>query len=513
MERSTSSSQPLQSPQSYQDSHLSRNYHAALHTPLVDILGCEYPVLLAGMGGVSRHELAAAVSNAGGFGCLGMVREPSALIRREVEAYRALSHRPFAVNIIPASTDRTALKEQVATCLSLKVPAMTLFWDVDKDLVRHLKAEGMLVLHQVGTLKAAEDALNAGVDAIIVQGVEAGGHIHGLTSIMGLLPEVVAMSTVPVIASGGVASGNALVATLALGAQGVSCGAAFLATHESYAHTHHKERIVKAHADDTLISHQFFRNWTIPAAVRILNNAVTRGEYQAEYDARQTPVIAEQDGGPVYLFATDSPLRDGTGKLDDMPIYAGQSCGQIHDIVSAAERVHQIMAEASACLDRLSGIVSPSKPVPPKTATTKPAATEITSKDSDFSSTALLVRELMAAERAGARIMAMSLQQAGNKKHRDILQQLHRGEAESCRRLRACHVHLGMALDHDIGDFYQKCMAISDMDERLALVARGQRWVARKIREYLPSCPDDFIRHQFRAILQLHEEQYEEKQA
>jgi nitronate monooxygenase len=331
----------------------SLSLHPALRTPLVDILGCEYPILLAGMGGVSRHELAAAVSNAGGFGCMGMVREPSALIRREVEAYRQLSSRPFAINIIPASTDPAVLKEQVATCLSLKVPAIELFWDVDKPLVRHLKAEGVLVLHQVGTRQAAEDAIQAGADVIIVQGIEAGGHIHGLTSLFGLLPEVVAISPVPVVASGGIASGQALVAALALGAQGVNIGTAFLATHESYAHLHHKERIVKAQADDTVFSHQFFRNWTIPAAVRVLENAVTRGDYQKEYETRQTPVIAQQDGGSVYLFATDSPLRDGVGQLDDMPIYAGQSCGQVHDIVSAKERLHQMLDQANTCLKQL----------------------------------------------------------------------------------------------------------------------------------------------------------------
>ncbi|HCL3525254.1 TPA: nitronate monooxygenase, partial [Pseudomonas aeruginosa] len=103
--------------------------HAALHTPLVDLLGCSVPIISAGMGGVARHELAAAVSNAGGFGCLGMVREPVALIRHEVQAYRALSERPFAVNLIPAATPTELLTEQVRVCLELQVPAIALFWD------------------------------------------------------------------------------------------------------------------------------------------------------------------------------------------------------------------------------------------------------------------------------------------------------------------------------------------------------------------------------------------------
>lgn len=329
--------------------------HPALRTPLLDVLGCSVPVLLAGMGGVSRHELAAAVSNAGGFGCLGMVREPVALIQREIENYRRLSDKPFAVNLIPAATEPSLLKAQIDTCLALGVRSFVFFWDVDSALVKHLKAEGIQVLHQVGTRAAAEHAISAGVDALIVQGYEAGGHIHGTSSLFGLLPEIAAISPVPIVASGGIASGQAVVAAMALGAQGVSCGTAFLATQESYAHEHHKQRVCQAQADDTVFTTLFYRNWHYPAPVRVLQNAVTRGAYADLHAARQTPAIAEQDGGPVYLFATDSPLRDATGRLDDMPIYAGQSCGQVHDIVSASERLWQMVNEAHACLERFTG--------------------------------------------------------------------------------------------------------------------------------------------------------------
>lgn len=329
--------------------------HPALHTPLLKLLGCDVPVLLAGMGGVSRHELAAAVSNAGGFGCLGMVREPVTLIEQEVAAYRRLSSKPFAINLIPVATDPALLKAQINACLKLGVRSLVFFWDVDTALVKHLKAEGLQIIHQVGTRSAAEAALEAGVDALMVQGYEAGGHIHGHSTLFGLLPEICAISPVPVIASGGIASGQALVAAMALGAQGASCGTAFLATHESYAHEHHKTRIRDAGSDDTVFTTLFYRNWHYPAPVRVLQNAVTRGDYAEQHAARQTPVIAEQDGGPVYLFATDSPLRGATGRLDDMPIYAGQSCGQVRDIVSAAERLQQIVNEANSCLQRFEG--------------------------------------------------------------------------------------------------------------------------------------------------------------
>jgi nitronate monooxygenase len=321
--------------------------HPALKTPLLKTLGCELPIMLAGMGGVARHKLAAAVCEAGGFGVMGMVREPVALIEAEVQALRELTDRRFAVNLIPASTKPDLLREQVAACLRLQVPAMVLFWDVDKALVRHLKAEGVQVIHQVGSERDADLALNAGVDVLIVQGYEAGGHVRGTTSLSGLLPMVAAKSPVPVVASGGIASGRALVAALALGAQGASLGTALLATHESNAHPHHQERVLAAGADDTLYTTIFALNWHEPAPVRVLKNAVTEGKYR---HADPDTIIGQQDGQPVYLYSTDSPLADATGQLDDMALYCGQSCGQLDQACSAAERIASIINEATELL-------------------------------------------------------------------------------------------------------------------------------------------------------------------
>lgn len=309
--------------------------------------------MLAGMGGVARHKLVAAVCQAGGFGVMGMVREPVALIEAEVQALRELTDRRFAVNLIPASTRPDLLREQVAACLRLQVPAMVLFWDVDKSLVRHLKEEGVQVIHQVGNERDADLALEAGADVLIVQGYEAGGHVRGTTSLFGLLPVIAAKSPVPVVASGGIASGRALTAALALGAQGASLGTALLATHESNAHHHHQQRVLAARADDTLYTTIFARNWHEPAPVRVLKNAVTDGKYR---HTDPDTIIGQQDGQPVYLFSTDSPLLDATGQLDDMALYCGQSCGQFDRVCSAAERIASIINEAAGLL-RSSGWV------------------------------------------------------------------------------------------------------------------------------------------------------------
>ncbi len=133
-----------------------------LYTPLCDVLGCDVPILLAGMGGVARWELAAAVANAGGYAMLGMVREDPDLIAREVTALRAATDRNFAVNVIPAATEAGLLDRQIGRCLDLGVRDFTFFWDVVPEAVARVKAAGCKVLHQVGTVEAARQAEGRG---------------------------------------------------------------------------------------------------------------------------------------------------------------------------------------------------------------------------------------------------------------------------------------------------------------------------------------------------------------
>jgi len=326
-----------------------------LSTPLCALLGCEVPILLAGMGGVARWELAAAVANAGGFAQLGMVREDPALIATEVRALQAATDRPFAVNVIPSATEPGLLDRQIGTCLDLGVGTFSYFWDVVPEVVRRAKAAGAQVIHQVGTPDAARMAEDAGADALIAQGVEAGGHIHGETGMLQLVETVVRAASVPVVASGGIASGAGLVAALAAGAQGVQCGTAFLATTESFAHDYHKTRVTGARAQDTLRTDIFVLNWPAHAAVRVIGNSVTRplGFHLMGHDPDALPreVIADEGGRPILRYSTDSPLRITTGDLEAMALFAGQGVDAINDIPPAAERLHRIVAEAEAILN------------------------------------------------------------------------------------------------------------------------------------------------------------------
>jgi nitronate monooxygenase len=325
-----------------------------LRTPLCDLLGCEVPVLLAGMGGVARAELAAAVARAGGYAMLGMVRESPELIETEIRAYRAATDRPFAVNVIPSATDPALLQAQIARCLDLGVRAFTFFWDVLPEVIAQVKREGCLVLHQVGTLAAARQAEAAGADVIIAQGIEAGGHVHGRTGAFALAEAVLDGAGVPVVVSGGITTGRGLAAALTLGAQGVQCGTAFLATTESWAHDYHKGRVVAAGADDTVLTDVFVLNWPKGAAVRVLGNSVTAGldGQLMGHDPATLPreVIAHDSGQPLLRYSTDSPMRHTSGALEEMALYAGQGVGAIRDVVPAADRLRRIVQEARDCL-------------------------------------------------------------------------------------------------------------------------------------------------------------------
>jgi nitronate monooxygenase len=329
-------------------------HRTPLKTQVCRLLGCDYPIVCAGMGGVARSELVAAVVAAGGYGLLGMVRESPDLIRREIAAVRARTDRHFGVNLIPFGTEPALLDEELAACFEAKAHSLCFFWDVRPDLIQRARAAGCKVLYQVGRLSDAIAAATAGADVIICQGVEAGGHVHGDVSSLVLLPQIVRAVEVPVIVSGGFATGGGLVAAFALGAQGIQCGTAFLATHESFAHEFHKQRIVQATSEQTVHSDVFAINWPPRSPVRTLANSATEA-YRDDLwghgpDDFPREVIGHEEQRPIYKFSTDSPLRNMTGDFEAMAPFAGQVCGLIEDVCPAGERLRRIVWEAETIL-------------------------------------------------------------------------------------------------------------------------------------------------------------------
>jgi nitronate monooxygenase len=150
-----------------------------LHRPVCDLFGCAYPIALAGMGGVARSDLVAAGTAGGGFGFLGMAREPVDLIRSEVTVLRARGIERFCVNLIPAATNAGLFEAQLSACIDLGVPVVGLFWNVALKLVARLRAAGIIVACQVGSRAEAQAVEQAGAQVLIAQGIEAGGHVRG----------------------------------------------------------------------------------------------------------------------------------------------------------------------------------------------------------------------------------------------------------------------------------------------------------------------------------------------
>ncbi|MGN6147441.1 MAG: nitronate monooxygenase [Rhizomicrobium sp.] len=476
-----------------------------LHTPVCDLLGCEFPIVLAGMGGPARSELVVAVTKAGGFGFLGMVRESPELIRSEVDKVRAATDRDFGVNLIPAATKPDLLEAEIAAVLAAKVPVVCLFWDLSAEIVKRLRGEGVLVVCQVGSAREAEDAQAAGAQIIIAQGVEAGGHVRGTVPRREIVRDVVKTADVPVLAAGGMSSGRDLADMLNLGAQGIVLGTALLATKEAFAHDYHKQRIVEAKPGETVHTQDFHVNWPKGAYVRVLQNSVTRREHGDPFDGHREAIGKEGDR-TIWLFSTDSPLQDMTGDFEKMALYAGEASGAITDIPTAAERIASIMEEAESLVSKEcdaagTGEESLSSPVC--------YAGEASDQYAGYATREELIafcNELLEAERAGARITARSAAEAKDSATRNLLRDIQKDEARWCAMLLKWIAHLDGTASSKVGAFYEKCLVIADLKERIAFINRGQGWVVKKLREMLPKVRDDAMHADFKAMLESHEE-------
>ena len=475
-----------------------------LHTPVCDLLCCDTPIVLAGMGGVARSELVAAVSEAGGFGFLGMVREAPEFIASEIEAVRARTSRPFGVNLIPAATHPELLAAQISVCIEARVHAVTLFWDLARDAIARLRDAGVLVACQIGSLAEARAAQDAGADILIAQGWEAGGHVRGKTVLAALLRDVVAQIDLPVLAAGGIVDGAGLANALTMGAQGVVMGTAFLATEESFAHDYHKRRIIEAEADATVHTDVFHVNWPAGAYVRVLPNSVTRGA-RGDPFFHATDIIGAEGERPVQLFSTDSPLRSMTGEFEAMALYAGQGVGRLSAIVPAGERLRDIAGQAKALLrpvrrpELLAGHASIelSSPVC-YGAHANPTYMGFADRDELVADLNLLLEAKHAAARVAARLVA----EASDPELRNLARTIHADEVKWRGALFDALVELKVEPSLKVGGFYDNATAIKGVEARLAFLGRGEDWVVRKLRVLLPRVADDRLHATLRQMIE-----------
>lgn len=339
-----------------------------LQTPICRRLGIEYPILSVGFGISAGPELVAAVSNAGGCGVLGASSGALAIeeLRRRVRRCREMTDRPFGINFLlmdfedPEATDedRAWTLDRLQMAIEERVPILVLFWGDPSSLIESAHRRDVTVLVQVGSVDEARSAADAGADAIIAQGVEAGGHVRATTSIWEVLPAVVeAVQPLPVLASGGIGDGTRIARALRLGAQGVSMGTRFVASEEAWIHETYKRRVVGASAEDTFCGQLFDVGWAAPA--RALKNALLR-----EWEAAGSPATGRRPGEgtdigvthyewgdepfPRYAPGMLTPAFDGDPEYG--PMWAGRSVDAIDEVKPAGDIVRDLVREATTAL-------------------------------------------------------------------------------------------------------------------------------------------------------------------
>ncbi|MGH7075568.1 MAG: NAD(P)H-dependent flavin oxidoreductase [Stellaceae bacterium] len=326
-----------------------------IQTRLTETYGIRHPIASAGMAFVSTQPLVKAVCAAGGLGVLGASGMPVELLRGALRELRAGGCDKFGVNIIPRFNNI----EHIELCAENRVPVFVFFWDEvpPEWTARIRRAEGRIWI-QVGSVAEARAAIDAGADALIVQGSEAGGHNRAVAATLSLLPAVIdaADGALPILASGGIADGRGLAAALALGADGVSIGTRLLATPEAFVHGEYQKRLVAAGVGDTA-RHNIFGHDFPDATVRGLKNRLVR-----EWLGRDEPppYKSEPPGGhpvigqlavfgqsmPMKRFTGLPPTPEFSGDFEEMSLLAGESVGLVDAVRPAGEIINDMVREA-----------------------------------------------------------------------------------------------------------------------------------------------------------------------
>jgi enoyl-[acyl-carrier protein] reductase II len=305
------------------------------------LFGIRYPIIQAGMIWCSGWRLASAVSNAGGLGLIGAGSMYPDVLEDHIRKCKAATNKPFGVNV-PLLYPQT--DELIDIILREKVPIVFTSAGHPGKYASHLKNEGVKVVHVIANSKYARKAVEAGVEAIVAEGFEAGGH-NGLeeTTTMTLIPMIKEITDIPVIAAGGIGSGRQMLAAFALGAEGVQIGSLFAASEESSAHQAFKQRIVDAGDGSTAL----MMKQVVP--VRLLNNKFSETIKQAELrgaSADELKAILGKGRAKQGMFE---------GDMEQGELEIGQVAALIHSIKPVSEIMNELIAEFNRAKDELSG--------------------------------------------------------------------------------------------------------------------------------------------------------------
>lgn len=320
-----------------------------LRTRLTELLDIEHPLMLAGMGGVSYAPLVAAVSEAGGFGCLGASTMGPDMLIEEMAAVRRATSKPFGVDLLTVIGDD--LLDRVKLLIEGGASVFVAGLGVSVDAIDLCHRHNVLVANMCGKVVHAERAVASGCDLVVAQGTEAGGHT-GQVATMPLVPQVVDAvgERVPVVAAGGIFDGRGLAAALALGADGAWVGTRFIATPEARGVAGYKDALVAAREDETLITRAYSGK-----PMRVLRNDYTNHYVEHPEEIQPFPMqIRSAMGSNAWHLGGDAQTPDIDPAKEGYP--AGQGVGGISDLVPAAELVARFMAEAESSVRRLEAV-------------------------------------------------------------------------------------------------------------------------------------------------------------
>ena len=305
-----------------------------MKSSVTEILGCEYPVIQGGMAWVAEHNLAAAVSEAGGFGIIGAASAPADIVREEIRKCKALTDKPFGVNVMLLNPNADEVADIV---IEEGVRAVTTGAGNPAKYMEKWKAAGVKVIPVVASCAMAVMMERAGADAVVAEGMESGGHL-GSTTTFALLPQVVDAVKIPVIAAGGIADGRGMAAAFMLGAQAVQMGTRFVAAKESIVHANYKEKIVKAKDIDSVVT-----GTTTGHPVRCLKNRMTKEYVKLEREGADFMELEKLTLGSLRKAVIDGDVVNGT-------LMAGQIAGLIKSEESCADIISSISNEAEKLL-------------------------------------------------------------------------------------------------------------------------------------------------------------------
>ena len=307
-----------------------------MKTRITELLNIEYPIIQGGMAWVAEHNLAAAVSNAGGLGLIGAASAPAEVVREEIRKCRELTDKPFGVNVMLLNPNA---QEVAQVIVEEGVKVVTTGAGNPAKFMELWKNAGVKVIPVVASVAMAKLMERTGADAVVAEGMESGGHI-GSTTTMALVPQVVDAVSVPVIAAGGIGDGRGFAASIMLRAEAVQIGTRFVVAKESIVHANYKQQVVKAKDIDSTVT-----GMSTGHPVRSLRNKMTKEYQKLEKEGADFMELEKLTLGSLRKAVIEGDVVNGT-------LMAGQIAGLIKEEQSCNEIVQDIMGQAKALLQR-----------------------------------------------------------------------------------------------------------------------------------------------------------------